>query len=42
MFNSLLKNAYPHIGGLQSMTLAETLAFEMEKGEFVQILNVST
>jgi len=37
----LLKKAYPHVDGLQSTILGETLAFDIPKGEFVQILNVS-
>ena len=36
----LLKDSYPFIGGLQVTTLAEVLAFKVEKGEFVQVLNV--
>ena len=36
----LINNAYPHIGDLQPTILGETLAFAVEKGEFVQILNV--
>ena len=36
----LLNNSYPFIGGLQVTTLAEVLAFKVEKGEFVQVLNV--
>ena len=38
---TLLKNAYPQIGGLQSTSLGETLAFQIQRGEFVQVLNVA-
>ncbi len=37
----LLKAAYPLIGGLQNTILAETLAFDVQRGLFVQVLNVS-
>ena len=37
----LLKNAYPDIGGLESVSLGQTLAFTIQRGEFVQVLNVS-
>ena len=36
----LLQKAYPHIGGLQDTVLAETLAFDIQRGEFVQVLNI--
>ncbi len=36
----LLKDSNPHIGGLQSPILGETLTFEVQKGKFVQVLNV--
>ena len=35
----LLKLAYPHIGGLQSTVLGETLAYEIQTGQFIQILH---
>ena len=38
---ALLRNAYPYIGGLESVSLGQTLAFTIQSGEFVQILNVS-
>jgi len=37
----LLKTTHSHIGGLQDTLLGETLSFEIQHGEFVQILNVS-
>lgn len=37
----LLKETYPHIGGLQTTARSEVLAFDVETGEFVQIMNVS-
>ena len=37
----LLKKIHPHIGGLESVALGQTLAFTVQHGEFVQILNVS-
>ena len=37
----LLKEPYPHIGGLQTTAHSEVLAFDVETGEFVQIINVS-
>ena len=37
---TLLKQQFPHVGGLQEVILADTLAFEIHGGEFVQILNV--
>lgn len=36
----LMKEAYPHIEGLQETALGETLTFNVSKGAFVQILNV--
>ncbi len=36
----LLKEHFPEIGGLQRTTLGQTLAFAVERGEFVQILNL--
>ena len=36
----LMKIAYPHTGGLQPPILGETLGYAIEKGEFVQVLNV--
>ena len=38
---NLLKRAYPHVGGLQDTILAETLALDVQEGEFVQVLNMS-
>lgn len=40
-FQILLQNFHPQVGGLQDTVLAETLAFNIEKGDFVQILNLS-
>ena len=37
----MLRMSYPHIGGLQDTALAETLSFDIQRGEFVQVLNVS-
>ena len=37
----LIKEAFPHIGGLQVTTLGEILAFQMERREFVQVLHVN-
>ena len=37
----LLKMAHPNMGGLQPPVLGDTLAFEIQRGEFIQILNVS-
>ena len=37
----MLRTSYPHIGGLQDTALAETLSFDIQRGEFVQVLNVS-
>ena len=37
----LLTQAHPHVGGLESVILGETLAFTIQRGEFVQILDVS-
>lgn len=36
----LLKEQFPHISGMQAPTLAECQAFDLQPGEFVQILNV--
>ncbi len=36
----LLKEHYPLMGGLQATTLGDILSYTVEKGEFVQILNV--
>ena len=36
----LLKELYPHVGGLQPTTLGLTLGFVVQKTEFVQILNL--
>ena len=37
----MLRTSYPHIGGLQDSALAETLSFDIQRGEFVQFINVS-
>ena len=37
----LLKKSYPMVGGLQVTTKGEVLSFDVETGEFVQILNIS-
>ena len=37
---TLLKRAYPNIGGLQDTALAEILAFDVQR-EFIQVLNLS-
>ena len=37
----LLKDAYPHIGGLQPTILGMTLAFEVQRGEFLQVLHIN-
>ena len=37
----LLQIAYPYVRGLQDPILGETLAFKIQKEEFVQIVNVS-
>ena len=36
----LLKERFPEIGGLQRTTLGQTLSYAVERGEFVQILNI--
>ena len=36
-----MQKACPHIGGLEGTALAETLAFNIQRGEFVQVLNIS-
>ena len=38
---TLLKETYPHVHGLEPVALAETLSFSVQSGEFVQILNIS-
>ena len=38
---ALLRKAYHHIGGLEPVCLGQTLQFTVQRGEFVQILNVS-
>ena len=35
----LLKQTYPHVGGLQSTVLGETLAYEIQTEEFIQIMH---
>lgn len=37
----MLKIIFPQIRGLQDTVLGETLAFSIQRGEFVQVLNVS-
>ena len=37
---TLLREQYPLIGGLQMTTLGHTLSYAIEKGEFVQVLNI--
>ena len=37
----LLKQAYPHVNGLQPAALGNTLGFEVQTGEFVQVLHTS-
>ena len=34
---TLLKQAFPQMGGLQDTILAETLSFEISRSEFVQV-----
>ena len=38
---ALLKKAHPYVGGLESVALGETLAFSVQRGEFVQVLNTA-
>ena len=40
-WQTLLKEQYPHIGGLQKTGLGDTLTYRIETGEFVQIMNDS-
>ena len=35
----LLKVQFPHVGGFQDTILQKTLSFQIENGEFVQVLN---
>ena len=37
----LLKQAHPHIGSLQPTVLGEMLAFQVQNGEFVQVLHTN-
>ena len=37
----LLKDAYPHIGGLQPTILGMILAFEVQRKQFVQVLHIN-
>jgi len=37
----LLKQGYPHVNGLQPTALGNTLGFEVQTGEFVQVLHTS-
>ena len=36
---NLLKSGYPHVQGLQDCMMSDTLNFESQNGDFVQILN---
>ena len=38
---TVLKQQYPHIGGLQNTCLGDTLTYIIETGEFVQVMNES-
>ena len=38
---TILKKSHPHVGGLQTTTKGEVLSFDIESGEFVQILNIA-
>ena len=38
---SMLQEKFPHIGGLQSVVLAEKFALIPQTGEFLQVLNVN-
>ena len=35
----LIQQTFPHIRGLQDVSLAHTLAFNVEQGEFIQVLH---
>ena len=37
----LIKEKFPHVGGLQNVLLGHTMAFSVETGEFVQVLHVN-
>ena len=37
----LLKDAYPHIGGLQTTILGMTLVFKVQRVQFVQVLHIN-
>ena len=36
----MLQLSHPEMGGLQDTVLAETLSFNIQQGEFVQVLNI--
>ena len=38
-FQKLLKQQFPHLSGLQDVSLGQTLSFEIEAAEFVQVLH---
>lgn len=37
----LLSSQFPHVGGFENVTLKHTLAFTVQTGEFVQVLNIN-
>ena len=41
-FQKLLKLQFPHLTGLQDVTLGLTYEFEIEAAEFVQVLHTSS
>ena len=41
-FQTLLKQQFPHLSGLQDVSLGLTLAFEIEASEFVQVLHTGS
>ena len=36
----ILQLSHPEMGGLQDTVLAKTLSFNIQQGEFVQVLNI--
>ena len=38
---TLLKQQFPHVSGLQDPTLSQTQAFDTQSGEFVQVLHTA-
>lgn len=40
-YQALLHLGYPHICGLQEVALANTLSFDIQSGNFIQVLNIS-